>query len=192
MRTRRKIGLLAIVGILALMGFVAVQAATENGVDTMVKASAKGCTMGEMRGCVAECMKTCDKNMGDLAAAMTALDGANKAIDAGKTAEAKVEIAKAQKLLKGIEQAQKKCMGTMPVCNAQCPISGKKLDMMNVPENCTTMYKGQKMGFCSPACPAAWKMLPDAEKDAKLKTSMLKDIEVEKEMMKEKVENVIQ
>lgn len=182
-----KTGFVVCAGILVVM---AVQAATESSMDTMTKAAAKECTMGEMHGCVAECMKACDKNMGDLAATMTALDGANKAIDAGKTAEAKTEIAKAHKLLKGIEEAQKKYMEKMPVCNAECPISGKKIDMMNVPADCTAMYKGQKVGFCSPACPAAWKMMPDAEKDAKLKAVMLKD--EAKETMKKKVENVIQ
>jgi hypothetical protein len=200
-----KTGFVVCAGVLIV---IAVQAATENTVDTMTKAAKsevdavtkeavrdytmkdmKGCTMKDMHGCVAECMKNCDKNMTDMSAAMTALDEATKAIDAGDTVAAKVEIEKAQTLLKGIQDAQKKCMEKMPVINAQCPISGKQIEMMNVPANRTTMYKGQKIGFCSPACPAAWKMLPDTEKDAKLKTSMFKDIE--QETMKKKVENYI-
>lgn len=186
-----KIGFLVSVGIFAIVGFVAVQAATEDGVmkDAMMKADVKACTMKDMHGCVAECMKNCDKNMADLSAAMVALDDADKAIDAGDSVAAKVEIAKARTLLNGIQDAQKKCMGKMPVCNTHCPITGKKIDMMNVPVNLTTMYKGQKIGFCCQACPETWKKLTDMEKDAKLEAVKFND--AEKEMMKKKVNDMI-
>lgn len=194
----KKIGFLVIIGILAVMGFVAVQAVTEDAAmkdaikseaDVMTKTAVEGCTMKDMHGCVAECMKSCDKNMADLSAAMVALDEADKAIDAGDSVAAKVEIAKAKTLLNGIQDAQKKCMEKMPVCNMHCPITGKKIDMMNVPASLATMYKGQKIGFCCPACPEAWKKLTDAEKDAKLGAVKFK--EIEKETMKKKVDDMI-
>jgi len=60
----------------------------------------------------------------------------------------------------------------MPAVNVSCPISGKTIDRMKLPDNQTRMYKGMKIGFCCPACPPVWDKLSDAEKDAKLEKVM--------------------
>ena len=172
MSTMIKTGFVLCIGILFVM---AVQAAQDD-MKGMAK-TAMEYKQKSMQGCAAECVQKCDKNITDLSAAMTALDEANKAIDMGESAAAKIQIEKAQTLLKGINDAQKKCMDKMPVCNAECPISGKKIDMMNVPENLTTIYKGQKIGFCCPACPVSWQKLTDEEKNAKLEAVMPKGSE---------------
>jgi len=59
-----------------------------------------------------------------------------------------------------------------PAANVSCPISGKTIDRMKLPDNQVRMYKGIKIGFCCPACPPAWDKLSDAEKDAKLEKAM--------------------
>ena len=180
-----KIGIIVCASIFIAM---AVQAA-QHDMEEIAK-SAKEYKQKNIHMCAEECMKNCDKNMTDLSLAMTALDDANKAIDAGNTVAAKTEIAKAKMLLNGIKETHKKCMGKMPVCNTMCPITGKKIDMMNVPGNLTTMYKGQKVGFCCQACPVSWENLTDEEKDAKLETVKFSD--TEKEMMKKTQEDRMQ
>ena len=95
-------------------------------------------------------------------------------MDAGNTADAKMEIEKAKKILKEMQMAQKKCMEKMPTVNDRCPITGKKIDMMNTPENLTTLYKGKKVGFCCPACPPEWEKLTEQKKTPKLEKVMVK------------------
>lgn len=180
-----KIGIIVCAGIFVAM---AVQAA-QHDMEGIAKAN-KEYKQKDMHRCDEECVKNCDKNMADLSLAITALDDANKAIDAGDTAVAKTEIAKAKMLLNGIKDAHKKCMSKMPVCNTMCPITGKKIDMMNVTENLTTVYKGQKVGFCCQACPVSWENLTDEEKDAKLEAVKFND--TEKEMMKKFQEDRMQ
>ena len=58
------------------------------------------------------------------------------------------------------------------VVNARCPIEGTKLDPAKVPADLTREHRGQKVGFCCPACPLAWDKLTDAQKDAKLAEAM--------------------
>lgn len=60
------------------------------------------------------------------------------------------------------------------VVNVVCPIMGTQIDPAKVPDSLTREYKGQKVGFCCGACPAAWDKLSDAEKDAKLKACLPK------------------
>jgi hypothetical protein len=176
-----KNGLVLGVSIIVALGFIAVKA-TEHDMSKpggMIKAGdmskpAKVCTMKDMQECTMKCMANCEKNMKDIPAAIASLDNAVKAIDAGNTAEAKMEIEKANKMLKDMLIAQKKCMEKMPTVNDACPITGKKIDMMNTPEKLTILYKGKKVGFCCPACPAEWEKLTDAEKDAKLEPRMFK------------------
>jgi hypothetical protein len=163
-----KIGFVLGIGIIVTLGFMVVKAA-----DNMAK-PVKECTMKDMHDCTMKCTMNCEKNMTDVSGAMALLDGAVKALDAGNTAEAKREIEKAKTLLKDMHMAQKKCMEKMPTVNDRCPISGKKIDMMNTPENLTTLYKGKKVGFCCPACPPAWDKLTDKEKTEKLEKVMFK------------------
>ncbi len=120
------------------------------------------------------CTKLCQKNMEDISAAMTALDEAVKAIDAGNTAAAKAEIEKAKSMLAGMKMSIEQCMQKMPTVNDRCPITGKSIDMKNVPPDLTRMYKGMKVGFCCPACPPKWDSMSDEEKDAKLAEVMYK------------------
>lgn len=134
--------------------------------------SGKECTMKDMHGCMMDCTKQCEKNMKSTAEAIVSLDAAAKALDAGNTAEAKKDVEKANLLLKDLHKAQKKCMDKMPTANAMCPISGKKIDMMNTPESLTTLYQGKKVGFCCPACPPLWEKLTEQEKEQKLEKAL--------------------
>lgn len=181
-RSMVKFGLVVCISALAVMGFMSARAAEHPAGAAMEHPTAaakpvKECTMEDMNACLAKCSQHCDKNIADLAGAMTALDAAVKAIDAGNTAAAKGEIEKAQKLLKEMKEAQKKCMAAMPSCNDKCPMSGKAIDRMNLPENLTRMCKGKKIGFCTPACPVAWDKLTEEEKEAKVKAVMPKSAE---------------
>jgi hypothetical protein len=54
------------------------------------------------------------------------------------------------------------------VVNTRCPITGDAIDPDTVPENLTHQFKGRRIGFCCPACPAAWDKLSDEEKQEKL------------------------
>ncbi len=66
-----------------------------------------------------------------------------------------------------------KMMGAEPtVVNAVCPISGKKFDPYNVPDERIREFQGKKVGFCCPACPPAWDKLTDQEKQEKLDAAM--------------------
>ena len=190
-RRMTKIGLVLGVSIIVALGFMAVKAAESDIMKQgdmtkpgdMVK-PVKECTMKDMQECTMKCMANCDKNMNDIPAAIASLDNAVKAMDAGNTADAKMEIEKAKKTLKDMLVTQKKCMGKMPTVNDACPITGKKIDMMNTPDTLTTVYKGKKVGFCCPACPPEWEKLPDPEKDAKLEHRMFKVPEVKNMQVK--------
>jgi hypothetical protein len=128
--------------------------------------------MKDMQECMMGCTKQCEKNMKATAEAIALLDGAVKALEAGNTAEAKKGIEKAKTMLKDVQVAQKKCMEKLPTVNALCPITGKKIDMMNTSEKQTTLYQGKKVGFCCPACPPLWEKLTDQEKEQKLGSAM--------------------
>jgi pectinesterase len=62
--------------------------------------------------------------------------------------------------------------GPRKVVNSVCPIMGLKIDPTNVPDSQIREYKGKKIGFCSPTCPAAWDKLSDEEKDGKLQAAL--------------------
>lgn len=197
-----KIGFVLGIGVIITLGFMAVKAAEGDMMkpgDTMkqgdimkpgdmMKPGKEG-MMKNMQECMMRCTANCEKNMKGTSDAIVSLDNAVKALDAGNTADAKMEIEKAKTLLKEMQIAQKKCMDKMPAVNDCCPVSGKKIDMMNTPENLTTLYKGKKVGFCCPACPPEWEKLTDAEKDVKLEKVMFKMTEKE-EMMKEMMKNM--
>jgi hypothetical protein len=172
-----KIGVVLGMGVIVALGFMAVRAAEGD-----MSKPAKESMMKDMHECTMKCTMNCEKNIKETTEVMAMLDAAVVALDAGNTADAKKEIEKAQKMLKEISEAQKKCMAKMPTVNDRCPISGDKIDMMNTPEDQTVMYKGQKVGFCCTKCPLAWEKLTDKEKDEKLAKVMFKMPEKEKMM----------
>jgi len=130
------------------------------------------CTMEDMQKCTKTCVKSCQTNMEDVSEATVAVKAAMEAIDKGDTKAAKSELEKADKLLTTVHKSMKENIEKMPCVNAKCPISGKPIDVMDRPKDCTRMYKGMKIGFCCPNCPPAWDKLTDEEKDAKLKAAM--------------------
>jgi len=130
------------------------------------------CTMEDMQKCTKTCIKNCQTNMEDISAATAAIKAATEAIDKGDTQAAKSELEKADKLLATVHKSMEENIEKMPCVNARCPISGKPVDTMDRPKDCTRMYKGMKVGFCCPNCPPAWDKLTDEEKDTKLKGAM--------------------
>jgi ribosomal protein S20 len=127
------------------------------------------CTMEDMHKCTNMCVKNCQANMENISSAKDAIKAAMEAIDKGDMKAAKSELEKADKLLATVHKTMEESMDKMPCVNNKCPISGKSIDMMDRPKDCTRMYKWQKVGFCCTMCPATWDKLTDAEKDAKLK-----------------------
>lgn len=130
------------------------------------------CTMEDMHKCTKICVERCETNMKDVSAARAAIQSAIEAIDKDDTKAARIELEKAEKLLAAVHTSMEENVGMMPCVNVRCPISGKTIDMMNRPKDCTRMYKGMKVGFCCPNCPPEWDKLTDAEKEAKLKEAM--------------------
>lgn len=161
--------ILLCMSMIVVTGLVGVKAAQDEA--AVIQDKKKG-MMEQMHQCMMECTKNYDKNMKDISAAAAALEEAIKAIDAQDADQAKQQIRKAQQLLKQMQESQVECMKKMPTVNVRCPISGKPIDRMNTPENLTKIYKGQKVGFCCPACPPQWENLTEQEKDAKLKEAM--------------------
>ena len=58
------------------------------------------------------------------------------------------------------------------VVNSVCPITGKKFNPCDVPDNRIREFHGKKVGFCCPNCPPAWDKLSDADKQTKLDAAM--------------------
>ena len=159
------LGIVAMIG----LGVAAVKAAEADIVKPV-----KECTMKDLYECTQKCTMICEKNTKNITEAMASLDKAVTAIDAANTADAKAEIEKAKMLLKDVQLAQKKCIEKMPVINDRCPITGKKIDIMNTPEHLTALYNGKKVGFCCPACPPMWEKLTEKEKAEKLEKVIAK------------------
>jgi hypothetical protein len=128
--------------------------------------------MEKMHKCTDMCVKNCQANMENISSAKNAIKAAMEAIDKGDMKMAKSELEKADKLLMTVHKTMEENMEKMPCVNNKCPISGKSIDMMDRPKDCTRIYKEMKIGFCCPMCPPQWDKLTDAEKDAKLKEAM--------------------
>jgi hypothetical protein len=128
--------------------------------------------MERMYKCTEMCVRKCDSSMQNVSDATAAIKAAVGAIDSGDTKTAKSELAKAENLLTTVHKSMEETIESLPCVNTKCPISGKAIDTMDRPKDCTRMYKGMKVGFCCPNCPLAWDKLTDKEKDAKLKASM--------------------
>ena len=129
-------------------------------------------------------------NIEDLDSAMDSLDIVSEALDAGDTELAKMELQNAKELLLPVRDSMDEYVTDMgPAVNSRCPISGKRIDPKNVPQELTRMYKGQKVGFCSAMCPPTWDKLSDTERDTKLMEIMpQKNFEEIFEETKEKLE----
>lgn len=99
--------------------------------------------------------------------ALKALNSASAAMDSGSTQQAKTDLAEAQKNIQSIKTQMGKMQQQMPCANVCCPLSGKPIDMTNVPKEKTRMHKGVKLGFHEKADMAVWDKMSDAEKDEK-------------------------
>jgi hypothetical protein len=109
-------------------------------------------------------------HIGNLKAAIAAVDAAAKAVESGDKAAAASELAKARKLLASIEAAtDKPAGGAGGFANAKCPIMGSPISPAKVTPDLVRVYNGKKIGFCCAGCPARWDKLTDAEKEARLR-----------------------
>lgn len=125
-----------------------------------------------LQECGTSCGQTCGGNMDAIAQAMTAVDEALKAVESGDKAAAKTQLAKVKELLTQVQGKIKAQMDMLPAVNLRCPITNEYIKGMDLPADQCTTYKGQKVGFCCPACKPGWDKLSDAEKEAKLKASI--------------------
>ena len=95
------------------------------------------------------------------------IEKAIKAIQAGNSNDALVELAKAKTMIATIDKVVSQYI-TPKFVNNKCPIMGTTIEPANVTEDLIREYKGQKVAFCCKMCPAEWDKLSDAEKEAKL------------------------
>lgn len=95
------------------------------------------------------------------------IEKAIKAIQAGNSNDALVELAKAKTMIATIDKVVSQYI-TPKFVNNKCPIMGTTIEPENVTEDLIREYKGQKVAFCCKMCPAEWDKLSDAEKEAKL------------------------
>ncbi len=152
---------LAVLACIAVLGFSLATAQEKTKI-------AKRLGFRDMNKIITDSVKRAYANSQDIDAVMMALNSASEAIDAGDTAAAKQKLDEAKQFLQTVQKSNKQYLEKAPVANAKCPISGKAIARADVPAEWTRMYKGQKVGFCSTACPAAWGELSDAEKNEKL------------------------
>lgn len=158
---------------LAVSLLIPTQAKEAEQMSTTAKTEKQEIAMEEkMHKCTNMCVQKCETNMKDVSEARAAIQNAIEAIDKSDTKAARTEMEKANKLLMTVYKSMEENIDKMPCVNERCPITGKTIDTMNRPKDCTRMYKGMKVGFCCPNCPPEWDKLTDAEKEAKLKASM--------------------
>lgn len=157
----------------AVSMLVSIQAKETEQMGTTAATEKQGSATEEnMQKCTNMCVQKCETNMKDVSEARAAIQNAIEAIDKSDTKAARTEMEKADKILMSVYKSMEENIDKMPCVNERCPISGKTIDMINRPKDCTRMYKGMKVGFCCPNCPPEWDKLTDAEKEAKLKASM--------------------
>lgn len=102
-----------------------------------------------------------------LAEALAAVEKAEQAVRDGETDEALKALAEAKELLAGSHKALSKHVP--PVVNDRCPIMGNAVDGESVEPRNTRLYRGKRVGFCCPACPAKWDEMSDEQKHRALK-----------------------
>jgi hypothetical protein len=137
------------------------------------------CTRGEGK------CGSCEKGMGKgLQQAMTKIEAAEKALEAGDTKAALAAVKEAKAELARMNEARKHkhhakadskdaAQADQPdVVNSTCPIMGSKIDAGKVPQHLYRVHDGKGVGFCCGGCPKAWDKLSDEEKSAKLKAAM--------------------
>jgi hypothetical protein len=77
--------------------------------------------------------------------------------------------AKRDAILAKLTAAAKGAKGpTGAYANVRCPIMGGLINPKKVTASVLRTYKGEKVAFCCPGCPAAWDKLGAAQKEAKL------------------------
>ena len=104
----------------------------------------------------------------NLTAAEEAVNAATKAVEEGKKDEALAQLKKAKEALAAAQKSLEPAATAKKAVNAKCPIMGNAVD----PKTETREFRGQVVGFCCAACPAAWDKLSADEKAAKLKKAM--------------------
>jgi hypothetical protein len=104
---------------------------------------------------------------GQLPILSMAIEKALKAVEQGDTKTALAELNKAKMMAAEISLALGKLVKPK-FANARCPMMGSPIDPNKVTEDLIRDYKGQKVAFCCPGCPAQWDELTDARKAAKL------------------------
>lgn len=195
-RTKQNVKMLGVIAMIALMCYAIAQAADAPSTTDKVKAdvvkavdaakkadvtqpccmtapNATPCKMMQgMHKCMLDCCQSCGQQMVQLKAAQDSLTAASEALDAGKSADAKIEVAKAQQLLTEVVATTQKMMDKMPVANLNCPMSGKPIDIMKTPQEQTRMQKDVKLGFGSAEDAKAWDRLEKTQKQEKAKKAI--------------------
>jgi len=110
-----------------------------------------------------------------LAAAEKALKGGDQKAALAALAEARARIAEWR--ASGAVCAKcAKARKDAKAVNFKCPIMLNPINPAKVPDNLVRWYKGQKVGFCCAGCVPKWDALNDAQRDAKLKAVLPKQI----------------
>jgi hypothetical protein len=107
-----------------------------------------------------------------LHAALTAIDKATLAVESGDKEAALAALAGARKL---VAAAAGRPTGAAAAArprrrfvNDRCPMMGTKINPAKVPASLTRTFRGEKVAFCCPGCPAAWDELTDVQRAMKL------------------------
>jgi hypothetical protein len=111
----------------------------------------------------------CQKNQDTLQNVATSLDKADQALQSGDMTAAQKEVSTSLAAIQATQKTMEKMMKEMPAANVCCPLSGKPIDITNLPSDKVRMHKGVKVGFGNKADMAQWDTLTDAEKEEKIK-----------------------
>lgn len=105
--------------------------------------------------------------------AMQALIAARKAIQAGHTEHALVELHKVELALQVTQRTLDVEIGPKFV-NATCPMLGSPIQADKVTDDLIRVYQDKRIAFCCNGCPEKWDGLSRVRKVAKLAESMPK------------------
>ena len=104
----------------------------------------------------------------DFPEAILSIAEAVKAIQSGDRQTELTELSKALEKLITVHKAMESQVKLQYANSLHCPIMGSSIFINMVDINLTRDYKGQKIAFCCPGCPAEWDKLTEAQKQAKL------------------------
>jgi hypothetical protein len=104
----------------------------------------------------------------DFPLAISSIDRAVKAIQAGQKQTELAELNKALSKLTEIHKALGTHVKLQFANNFRCPIMGSPIKKDMVKESLIRLYNGRKVAFCCASCPAEWDKLSDADKQAKV------------------------